>query len=146
MELKNVSMIEAKISKDVSFNYYDMVHHRNVSLSDDTVPHPDMRKAFNELKKHFEDAIAPETGIKESFVPTTITISESQDLFYLTIKGKFTTTHDDIINVSSGKISLEEDSDLSLVVGQVKFEMFQYFFKGKESQGSLEFDADQSDG
>ena len=140
MEKNNVHITGCKIGKAVSVDYTNHLDSRNYNVTDDEIPHPDMRKALLDLQEDLASAYWAMSGVvTDNFVPTGFTVTEKDGEFSITISGKMETKHGDTVNVSSGKISLDDDPDLSVKLETLRNELYDYLFKGKSAQTKIEF-------
>ncbi len=147
MKLKNVHILTGKFGKIVEIDYFDKLDSRNHSIEDDENVHPDLKKALMALRDDLADAYyAVSSSVRENFIPNEFSVTEKDGSFFLTIKGKFETSHEDTINVTSGKILMEDDptDDLVVKLNTLRSELFQYFWNDK-ADGKLPFKKEASE-
>lgn len=148
MKQENVQILSGKIGGIVKIDYFDKVDSRNHSIEDDETFHPDLRKALLEFRDDLANAYyAVSSNVRENFVPNEFAVTEKDGTFFLTIKGKFETSHDDSVNVTSGKIPMDKDptDDLVVKLNTLRSELFKYFWNGKNAQGKLPFKKEGSE-
>lgn len=148
MKLENTQILFGKIGGVVKIDYYDKVDSRNHSIEDDEVVHPDLHKALMAFQDDLADAYyAVSSNVRENFVPNEFSVTEKDGSFFLTIKGKFETSHDDSVNVTSGKILMEEDptDDLVVKLNTLRSELFEYFWNDKNAQAKLPFEEEKKE-
>ena len=145
MKLENVQILACKVGRIVKIDYFDKLDSRNHSIEDDEIVHPDLREALMAFKDDMAEAYySVSHSLSDHFTPNEFAVTESDGTFFLTIKGKFDTTHEDSINVTSGKIAMADDptNDLVLKLNILRSELFEYFWKDKNAQGKLPFEGD----
>jgi hypothetical protein len=147
MKHENVQILTAKFGKIVEIDYFDRLDSRNHSIEDTEAVHQDCRRALMAFQDDLANAYyAISTTVRENFVPNEFSVTEKDGSFYLTIKGKFETSHEDQVNVTSGKILLSDDPTDELVVklNTLRSELFQYFWNEK-GDGKLPFKKEDSE-
>lgn len=141
MNEKNVQILGCKIGKTIIVEYYNKSDGRNYTVEDDEIAHPDMKEALLDFKQEMAQAFySLNKEVVDSFTPTGFAVSDVKEKFFLDIKGKFSTSHKDTINVSSGKIELKENSPVSKKLLKLRRELFLYFFEGKCAQQKIPFE------
>jgi hypothetical protein len=148
MKLENTQILACKVGRIVKIDYFDKLDSRNHSIEDDEIVHPDLREALMSFKDDMSEAYySVSLSLSEHFTPNEFAVTESDGTFFLTIKGKFETTHDEEVNVSSGKIIMAEDPTDELVVklNTLRSELFEYFWNDKNAQGKLPFDGEKKE-
>lgn len=146
MKQENVQILFAKVGGIVKIDYFDKIDSRNHSIEDDEIVHPDLRAALMQFQEDLSNAYyVASSAVRENFVPNEFAVSEKDGTFFLTIKGKFETSHEDSVNVTSGKIPMGDDLHDELVVklNTLRSELWQYFWNDKNAQGKLPFKKDE---
>ena len=147
MKREEVQILGCKISKVISVDYFNKVDHKNYSVEDDAMPHPDLREALMDLQDDLAGAYSVIGDAKENFIPKGFSVTENDGQFFLTITGKFETRHEDTINISSGKIPMEDDPEDELVVklNLLRDELYQYQWGDKSAEQKLPFEEKDQD-
>ena len=144
MKHENVQILSAKFGKIVEIYYFDRLDSRNHSIEDTEAVHQDCKRALMAFQDDLANAYyAISSTVRENFVPNEFSVTEKDGIFFLTIKGKFETSHKDTVNVTSGKIPMSDDPTDELVVklNTLRSELFQYFWNDK-ADGKLPFKKD----
>lgn len=147
MKQENVQILSGKFGKITEIYYFDKLDSRNHSIEDDEAVHQDCRRALRAFQDDLANSyFAISTTVRENFVPNEFSVTEVKGAFFLTIKGKFETSHEDTVNVTSGKILLSDDPTDELVVklNTLRSELFQYFWNDK-GDGKLPFNKEASE-
>lgn len=147
MKHENVQILSAKFGKIVEIDYFDKLDSRNHSIEDVEAVHQDCRRALMAFQDDLANAYyAISSTVRENFVPNEFSVTETKGKFFLTIRGKFETSHGDTVNVTSGKIPMSDDPTDELVVklNTLRSELFQYFWNDK-ADGKLPFKKEESE-
>lgn len=146
-QFEDLKIVGGKYGKVVSIAYEHKREDRMHDIEDEEVPHPDLRKAFNNLipdlaHSHWVD----EMDKQDTFSVHEFSITDDDTGFFVTLKGKVKTIHGEEVSASSGKIPIEEG--LVHKVQVIRSELFKYFFEGKvhATQGSMNFENKEGDG
>ena len=143
MKQENVQILSGKIGRVVKIDYFDRLDSRNHSIEDDQVVHPDLKKALMAFRNDIAEVYySVSHSLSDYIVPNEFSVTEKDGIFFLTVKGKFSTSHGDEVSLSSGKIPLEDDPIDELVVrlNTLRHELFEYFWNDKNAQQKLPFD------
>jgi hypothetical protein len=86
-------------------------------------------------------------SLSDYIVPNEVIVTEKKGQFFLTIKGKFTTAHDDEVSISSGAIPMEDDPADELVVklNTLRTELWEYFWNEKNAQQKIPFEGEKEE-
>lgn len=146
MKQENVQILSGKMGKVVKIDYFDKTDSRNHSIEDEEIVHPHLREAMMAFKGDVAEAFySVSQSLAEYIVPNEFIVTEKKGLFFLTIKGKFATSHGDEVSISSGAIPLENDptDDLVIKLNTLRSELWEYFWNDKNAQMKMEFDQDK---
>ena len=147
MKHENVQILSGKFGKIVEIDYFDRLDSRIHGIEDDEAVHQDCKRALMAFQDDLANAYyAISSTVREKFIPNQFSVTEVKGSFFLTIKGKFVTSHDDTVNVTSGEILMSDDPTDELVVklNTLRSELFQYFWNEK-GDGKLPFKKEDSE-
>lgn len=139
LKFENVHILSAKmVSGKISMEYINHLDKMDYLVTDEEDAHPHLLKAMSELTKDLAESFRSE---EDYFALSGFSVTEKNGVFYLTLKGKFKTSHDEIIGINSGKIELSENpsDDLVVKLNTLRLELFNYFFNKKRAQMRIEF-------
>lgn len=137
METKDLRFINISITKKVKIEYEVLKEDRTYDAKDDEYPDPDFEKAMKDFQPDFAKAF--DKMDHEVFKITGVSFSSKKDQFFVALKGKMKTTHDNLVTVTSGEILIIEGSAMADKVKLIKNEAFQYLFEGKSAQKKIDF-------
>lgn len=146
MKQDQVQILHAKFGKKIEIDYFDKTDSRNHSIEDDEVLHPDLRKALMAFKDDVAEAYySVSHSLSEYIIPNEVVVTEKKGMFFLTVKGKFSTSYEDEVSLSSGAIPMAEDptDDLVIKLNTLRTELWEYFWNEKNAQVKMEFPEDK---
>lgn len=146
MKKESVQILGCKMGKVITVDYFNLEDQLNYTVQDNQVPHPDLKETLLDFRDDLAGAFSVLGEAKYNFIPNGFKVTESEGEFFITISGKFTTRHDDTINVSSGKIMLGTvKTDIHNKLNHAREELFQYIWVGKSSEQELPFEEKDQD-
>jgi hypothetical protein len=146
MKQDQVQILHAKFGKVIEIDYFDKTDSRNHSIEDEEIVHPDLRKALMAFKDDVAEAYySVSHSLSEYIVPNEVTVTEKKGQFFLTVKGKFSTSHEDEVGISSGAIPMADDPTDELVVklNTLRTELWEYFWNEKNAQQKIPFEGEK---
>jgi len=141
MKQDQVQILHAKFGKIIEIGYYDRTDARNHSIEDEEVAHRDLKNALMAFKDEVSEAYYSVAHTLSDYItPNEVIVTEKKGAFFLTIKGKFSTSHSDEVNITSGAILMADDptDDLVVKLNTLRTELWEYFWNDK-ADGKLPF-------